>query len=104
MLDDGARSQSKISNVEYKKLQQAVKESPELRAHNLDMSARELATMDHTKPVRDATQADFGAEYHGFTGFERANKGSNFRRKRRSRSNRPSLVEWVMSLLNGGRT
>ena len=62
--------------------------SPENVSHNHDFDPEEAAGLENTPPQRDVTEADFGAEYHGFTGFERAGKGSWFRRKKKSRTAR----------------
>ncbi|MDJ0655857.1 MAG: hypothetical protein QNJ40_16950 [Xanthomonadales bacterium] len=71
--------------MHYEELKRAVARSPEFRAHNLDMSAEEVELACREQPLRAPEQADFGAEAHGFTGFERAGKGSRISRKRNRR-------------------
>lgn len=51
-------------------------EHPEQTAHNLE--SRDPAGAAETPPVRDAGEADFGAEAHGFTGYEAAGKGADY--------------------------
>ncbi len=55
--------------------------APENRVHNLDITAEECEELGDRPPVRDVSEADFAAEAHGFTGFERVDKGSRYRRK-----------------------
>lgn len=64
-----------------RKKQDIGKSGPENVAHNLDIGREEAKALEDTPPQRDVSEADFGAEYHGFTGFERAGKGSRFKRR-----------------------
>ncbi|MBY6204241.1 cupin domain-containing protein [Halomonas denitrificans] len=43
--------------------------------HNLDADGKDV----DGAPKRDVREADFAAEAHGFTGFERAGRGSDYR-------------------------
>jgi hypothetical protein len=52
---------------------------PELTEHNLEQADLPSAIDTHRQPVRDVTEADFGAEAHGFTGYEAVGRGSRYK-------------------------
>ncbi len=65
--------------------------NPELTEHNLEQADRPAAIDTHGPPVRDVTEADFGAEAHGFTGYELAGRGSQYKSGPKKKSWRDRL-------------
>jgi hypothetical protein len=53
--------------------------SPEQASHNLEYSDRAQQLDMNRPPIRDPLDADFAAEAHGFTGFEKVGKGSRYK-------------------------
>lgn len=53
--------------------------NPEQASHNLEYSDQQPLLNDNCPPIRDTLDADFAAEAHGFTGFEKAGKGSRYK-------------------------
>ena len=55
--------------------------SPENANHNLDMTEDETEETCEDEPERDQREADFAAEAHGFTGPEKAKRGSGYEKQ-----------------------
>lgn len=51
----------------------------EQASHNLEHADRPHQVDTQHPPKRDVGEADFGAEAHGFTGFEAAGKGADYK-------------------------
>lgn len=51
----------------------------EQASHNLEHADRLKTLNPEQPPERDPGEADFAAEAHGFTGFESAGKGANYK-------------------------
>ena len=70
-VDGGSRDRS-VS-------QKSFSTSPEQASHNLEYSDRVQQLDMNRPPIRDTLDADFAAEAHGFTGFEKVGKGSRYK-------------------------
>ena len=55
--------------------------TPENASHNMDMTEEEVETACEDEPERDPGEADFAAEAHGFTGPEKADRGSEYEKQ-----------------------
>lgn len=51
----------------------------EQASHNLEHADQPKAINPEQSPERDPGEADFAAEAHGFTGFESAGKGADYK-------------------------
>lgn len=53
--------------------------TPEQASHNLEHADHPQQIDTDHPPTRDVGEADFAAEAHGFTGFEAAGKGADYK-------------------------
>ena len=60
-----------------KKPQAPTADHPEQTEHNLENVDKKVD--QEGRPVRSQQEADFAAEAHGFTGFESAGKGADYK-------------------------
>jgi hypothetical protein len=71
----------------------------EQASHNLEHADQPKAINPDQPPERDPGEADFAAEAHGFTGFESAGKGADYKSDKSS-PNKNKLIGLIKLLTN----